>query len=174
MIGPARLCLAAAAGVAAVCAPAVLSSSPRLIWNATASAPQGLYTLQAGGPVRVGDLVAVMPPEDLAAWLDAHGYLPRGALLIKRTAAVAPSVVCRMADQVTVDGVTIARAKVRDRAGRTLPAWSGCQRLGADDVFLINAAAGSLDSRYFGPLPRAAVAGRLTPRWLLTEHIDDH
>ena len=169
-----RLGFLGAAGVIALCTSSALSTTPRLIWNATASVPEGLYSVQFDAAIHVGDLVAVVPPRGLGAWLDRRGYLPSGALLIKRTAAVAPSQVCRTGDIVTVDDVTVALAASRDRAGRALPDWSGCQRLGADDIFLINAAPGSLDSRYFGALSRAAVVGRATPRWLVSERRDAH
>ena len=90
-------------------------------------------------------------------------------LLIKRVAALAPSVVCRDGDAITIDRTVVAHAEARDHAGRPLPVWSGCRMLTASDVFLLNAARGSLDSRYLGPLPRASVVGRVAPVWLITD-----
>jgi type IV secretory pathway protease TraF len=77
--------------------------------------------------------------------------------------------VCRDGATVTIDRVAVARAELRDHAGRRLPVWSGCRVLAADDVFLLNPAEGSLDSRYLGPLPRASVVGRVAPLWLISE-----
>ncbi|MBV8103395.1 MAG: S26 family signal peptidase [Hyphomicrobiales bacterium] len=37
--------------------------------------------------------------------------------------------------------------------------------IAADEVFLMNAAADSLDGRYFGPLPAASIIGRAAPLW---------
>jgi type IV secretory pathway protease TraF len=111
----------------------------------------------------------VQPHPALAAWLSARGYLPSGALLIKRVAALTPSRVCRDGDYVTIDGATAAMAERRDRFGRDLPVWRGCMALGSDEVFVLNPAPGSLDSRYFGPLPRGRVVGRATPLWLLQD-----
>jgi type IV secretory pathway protease TraF len=146
------------------------SSSPSLIWNATASAPEGLYRLQPHDVWRRGDLVAVRPPADLAAWLDHLGYAPTGVLLVKHVAALAPSTACRTGAAIWIDGAMVGQAKVRDRAGRALPAWSGCRALLSDEVFLLNAAEGSLDSRYFGPLPGQSILGRVMPMWLIEEH----
>ena len=156
-------------GTLVICASTAVSGSPRWIWNATASAPEGLYQLQPRIVWRPGDLVAVRPTADLAGWLDRRGYVPRGVLLIKRVAALAPSTACRTGAAITVDGAIVAHAKVRDRAGRNLPVWSGCRVLTAEEVFLLNSAERSLDSRYLGPLPRQSVVGRVTPLWLIRD-----
>ena len=63
----------------------------------------------------------------------------------------------------TVNGAGVARALPRDRAGRPLPVWHGCRIVGAHEIFLINAPSGSLDSRYFGPLPVAGLIGVAHP-----------
>jgi type IV secretory pathway protease TraF len=47
------------AGFAAV---TMLSPRPRLMWNASASAPVGLYRLVSDTRPRLGELVAIMPP----------------------------------------------------------------------------------------------------------------
>jgi type IV secretory pathway protease TraF len=53
-----------------------------------------------------------------------------------------------------------------DAAGRTLPAWSGCFRLAANDIFLLSADPDSFDSRYLGPIDRAHVLGLALPVWV--------
>ncbi|MCI3132862.1 S26 family signal peptidase [Phenylobacterium aquaticum] len=152
--------LLAGAGIAA-------PSTPRLVWNATASAPEGLYGLHHTDALQLGQMVAVRPPPALAAWLDARDYAPSGVLLVKQVAALPPSLVCRDGARVTIDRVLAADARPADRWGRALPVWRGCRRLGPQDVFLLNGAPGSLDSRYLGPLPRGSVVGVLSPLWLL-------
>lgn len=142
-------------------------STPRLVWNATASAPEGLYGLHPTDALRPGQMVAVRPPPALVAWLDARGYAPSGVLLVKQVAALAPSIACRDSARVTIDGVVAADARGTDRWDRALPVWRGCRRLGPQEVFLLNDAPGSLDSRYLGPLPRGSVVGVLSPLWLL-------
>jgi type IV secretory pathway protease TraF len=154
----------AALGLLTLAAP-----TPRLIWNATASAPEGLYALQPARAWGRGDLVAVQPDPQLAGWMDARGYAPSGVLLIKHVAALSPSRVCRDGARITIDQVVMALAEPRDRAGRPLPVWSGCRVLDPTDVFLLNPAKGSLDSRYLGSLPRKSVAGRVAPIWLISD-----
>ncbi len=156
-------------GALALVTPLVAARAPQLVWNATASAPEGLYRLQAGRPPAVGDWAAVQPPKPLSVWLERRGYLPDGVLLIKKVAARAPSRICRQDGAITVDGRLVARAEPRDRAGRPLPVWRGCRVLAEHDLFFLNPAVGSLDSRYFGALPRAAVVGRAEPLWLLQD-----
>ncbi|WP_260929129.1 S26 family signal peptidase [Novosphingobium sp. 9] len=90
-------------------------------------------------------------------------YLPRSVPLLKRIAALGDDKVCRFGDAITINGRTAARALARDSHHRALPAWQGCHRLGADEVFVLNAAPDSFDSRYFGAVPRASVIARAIP-----------
>jgi conjugative transfer signal peptidase TraF len=137
--------------------------APRLIWNASASAPTGLYRIDADAPPRLGDLVAIEPPPALASFLAARGYLPRGLPLLKRVAALPGALVCRSGAFVTIDGAGAARALARDRANRPLPDWTGCRTVGRGEIFLLNAAPDSLDGRYFGSLPATGLIGTAHP-----------
>jgi len=156
----------AGAGVAAVLAPLALQSRPALLWNATASAPAGLYRVWPATPLHVGDWVSVRTPVDLAALFAARQYLPLGVPLVKQVAALPPSEVCRIGRRISVDGRAVALAHGNDRLGRPLPVWRGCRRLAEGQVFLLNAAPDSLDSRYFGSVATTALVGRLTPLWV--------
>lgn len=138
---------------------------PRVLWNATASAPLGLYRVSRAGGVRVGDWVVLRPPPDLAGWLVTGGYAPPRVPLLKRVGAVAGQAVCRRGAWVSIDGRPAARAEPLDRRGSPLPVWRGCRRLGVGDVFLLNSAQGSLDGRYFGVSRTADLVGRAAPFW---------
>jgi conjugative transfer signal peptidase TraF len=97
---------------------------------------------------------------------ETRGYLRRGALLIKAVAAAAGDTVCRHDALVTVNGRIVARASTVDAAGRSLPAWSGCFRLAADQIFVLSADPDSFDSRYMGPIDRAHIVGIAQPVWV--------
>ncbi len=140
--------------------------APLLLWNASASAPIGLYRVIAASPIRRGDLVLVRAPDNVRDLAAARGYLPLSVPLVKRIAALAGDVVCILDDEVIVDGETVARRLNRDHSGRPLPRWDGCRTLHFDEVFLLMAAVpDSFDSRYFGPVPLSAMIGRLVPLW---------
>lgn len=159
--------IAASAFAAAFVAIAVADPLPRAIWNASASAPIGLYRIHPDRDPAIGALVAVAPPERLAHWLSARGYLPEGAPLLKHVAAKAGQRVCRVGTVVSVDARRVAVARGRDGQGRLLPLWQGCRTLHPGELLLLNPAhPDSLDGRYFGPLPASAVIGRATPLWL--------
>src|SRR3546814_13124373 len=81
------------------------SFAPKLIWNASASTPIGLYRVEPDRSPEVTDLVAVRPPEPLASFLADGGYLPRGVPLLKRVAALPGQRVCRTGLAITVDPV---------------------------------------------------------------------
>ncbi|WP_424993397.1 S26 family signal peptidase [Oceaniradius stylonematis] len=138
--------------------------SPKLIWNASASAPIGLYAVASDEDLSAGDLVVVDPPRPLASYLDERGYLPEGVPLLKHIAALPGQRICRDGDTVTVDNVTVAQAQPSDRFGRDLPVWQGCHIVAGTELFLLNPShPDSLDGRYFGALPAGAVIGRAVP-----------
>ena len=141
------------------------------IWNASESMPIGLYRLQPTGRLFVTELVAIEPPEPLATILADGLYLPRGIPMLKRVLALPGQTVCRDDLTITVDGTRVGDARERDSRGRPLPVWQGCRVVGEDEVFLMNwQSAGSLDGRYFGSLPTAAIVGRAKPLFTIGEH----
>jgi conjugative transfer signal peptidase TraF len=148
----------------AVAAVALLFASPdastaRFIWNLSSSAPAGLYRIERGGWA-VGDRVAVVPSQDLAADLDRRGVLRSGKLLIKRVVATAGDTVCRHNDEVSINGDRAARAKAEGSDGVVLPSWQGCMTLKEGQVFLLGDTAASYDGRYFGVTSADDVVGR--------------
>ncbi|HEY1888032.1 MAG TPA: S26 family signal peptidase [Roseiarcus sp.] len=150
---------------------AFLHPLPRLIWNASASVPIGLYAVRPAGALNVTELVVVRPPEALAKFLDERHYLPRGVPMLKRVLALPGQSVCRTGRTINVDGVAMGDALDRDRSGRPLPSWQGCQRIADGDVFLMNwQSEDSLDGRYFGLLPITAIVGRADPLWTREEN----
>jgi conjugative transfer signal peptidase TraF len=151
---------------------AVIPPSPKLIWNASASAPIGLYGIAPVDRLAIDDLVVVATPAPLARFLSERGYLAKGIPLIKRIAALPGQRVCRTGVVITVDDIAIGSALERDRSGRDLPVWNGCRVVADGELFLMNCQVrDSLDGRYFGPLPVSAVIGRATP--LLTDEAGD-
>jgi len=145
-------------------AVALIGPAPRFLWNASASAPIGLYRLHPSRAPAVGDLVAATPPPGLARWMAERHYLPLGVPLLKHVAAKPGQRVCRTGETVSIDGRVIARARTRDSRNRPLPAWQGCRTLKPGELLLMNpAVADSLDGRYFGSLPAAIVIGRAVP-----------
>ena len=142
----------------------LVSLPVKLLWNASASTPIGLYELDPPRDLKVGDLVAVMPPKALAEFLVERGYIGRDVPLLKHIAALPGQKVCRIDRTIIVDAARFGDALDRDRLGRELPVWQGCRRIADDDLFLMNPSVlDSLDGRYFGPTPANAVIGKATP-----------
>src|SRR5207302_558923 len=127
---------------------------PVLVWNASESAPIGLYYVQPAGVLFVTTLVLAMPPEPLASCSRTRRILPRGVPLLKRILALPGQSVCRDELIVSVDGVNVGTARQRDRRSRVLPVWQGCRTIADDEVLLMNwDEPASLDRRYFGRFP---------------------
>lgn len=155
-----------AGALVALAAPLVLDPAPRLVWNASASAPVGLWRIRPGAPIRVGDHVLAEPPPAARRLAAQRRYLPANVPMIKAVAAVSGDEVCAAGTSIAVNGRPVAVRRVADRRGRKLPWWSGCQRLSGGAVLLLNPAPDSFDGRYFGPVGKGAIIGRATPLWL--------
>lgn len=161
-----RLLLWTVFGIGLIGATALLDPLPRLVWNASASAPRGLYLRLSPDFVR-GDLVLARLPEEARRIADERHYLARDALLIKRVAASRFDTVCMTGNDLTINGRHAVRRLELDGEGRLMPRWRGCERLGGYHVLLL--AEGepvSFDGRYFGPVERRLVIGRLVPLWI--------
>jgi len=139
--------------------------APLLLWNASASAPIGLYRVMPSTPLQRGDMVLLRTPGSVRDLAAERGYLPLAVPLVKRVAALAGDRVCAVGDDLFINGEWVARRLKRDPLGRPLPHWQGCHRLG-DEVFpLMAEVPNSFDGRYFGAVPTSAVIGRLVPLW---------
>lgn len=161
-----RILTVTALAVIGITAASAVEMPTKLIWNATASAPIGFYTLAPADALEVSELVAVTPPEPLASFIVERRYVGRGVPLLKRIAGLPGQRVCRTGRAITVDGVAMGEALERDRIGRDLPVWQGCRVIADGELFLMNGhVRDSLDGRYFGPIPASAVIGQALPLW---------
>ena len=149
--------------VAAIAIPTT-THTPRLVYNASGSAPIGFYHVEIRPPLR-GDIAVVRPSQTLETLLLRRGLLPPGVPLLKRVVAIGGDQVCRSAGIVLVNGEVAAEVLERDLQGRPLPFWEGCFRLFDGQFFLIQPHPYSFDSRYFGPVGECDVVGIAHPLW---------
>ena len=146
--------------------PACVRLPVKLLWNATASAPVGLYFIRNAEHVKVGDLVLIRPASPLAELLSKREYLPLNVPLLKHVVALSGQTACREGLRIKVNELTLGFAQERDSRDRVLPAWSGCHLLKDGEIFVMNPKSpDSLDSRYFGPMQSSAIIGAASPIW---------
>ncbi len=170
MTGRAATLVVTIIGVATLALTMRVKPRPRFVWNASASVPIGLYSVEPIHQLTVTTLVIAAPPRPLASFLAERGYLPLGVPLIKRILALPGQSVCRKELAISVDGMAMGMALARDRRGRALPIWQGCRMIAQGEVFLMNwDEPASLDGRYFGPIPSSAIIGRAEPLWTFEE-----
>jgi conjugative transfer signal peptidase TraF len=158
-------------GIALLAVLCPKAGAPVILWNASPSVPIGLYRLTSRA-YQAAALAIIRLPEPLRMLAETRGYLRKGVLLIKPVVAGAGDTVCRHGALVTINGRIAARARTLDAAGRSLPAWSGCFKLGATDIFVLSADPDSFDSRYVGPIDRADVVGFALPIWVRQSRAD--
>jgi len=154
-----------AIGGAILLASVVFPPAPRLVWNASASAPIGLYAVAPGSLAEPGDMVIARVPEPFRRLAATRHYLPINVPLVKRVAAAAGDEVCALGREIFIDGRLAAERRIADGAGRIMPMWAGCVRLRGRQLFLLTDAPVSFDGRYFGITDGADVVGKARLLW---------
>ncbi len=156
----------ASIGLVSLGASAFTHPVPRLIWNASASAPLGLYRVELDAAAGVGDLVLARLPEPARKLAADRGYLPANVPAVKRIAAIAGDFVCADSGIVVINNRVAEDILLIDGEGRPIPAWHGCRALREGEVFLLNeGVCASFDGRYFGPIESSEVIGKLVRLW---------
>lgn len=144
----------------------VFPPAPRLVWNASASAPVGLYFVRPGARIAAGDMVIariLKPYRRLAA---TRHYLPENVPLVKRVVGAPHDRICAIGPVVFVNGRRIATRAAVDGQGRPMPWWRGCRVLGRGEYFLLmEGVAASFDGRYFGITETPDIVGKAYPLW---------
>jgi len=154
-----------AIGASIVLGSAVFPPAPRLVWNASASAPIGLYSVSPGALPDPGDMAIARVPEPHRRLAATRHYLPMNVPLVKRVAAVAGDEVCALGQEIFVNGRWIAERRIADGAGRPMPWWSGCVRLRGRQLFLLMDTPTSFDGRYFGMTDSGDIVGKARLLW---------
>ena len=149
----------------ATVASLVFPPAPRLVWNASDSAPRGLYRVFPGVLPGRGDMVIAWAPEPYHRLAAERHYLPGNVPLVKRVAALAGDRVCAIGPTIQVGGKTIAHRLAVDGKRRAMPWWQGCRTLGTGEYLLLMDAPASFDGRYFGISRAAQLVGKARPLW---------
>ena len=157
--------LCVGAGTILLLLSAALPPTPRLVWNASASAPIGLYRVDPGALVEPGDMVIARLPRRYRLLAASRRYLPMNVPLVKRAGAYAGDKVCALGRNIFLNGRWIASRREVDAAGLPMPWWSGCMVLRGRQLFLLMDSPSSFDGRYFGSTDGEDVIGKATLLW---------
>jgi len=125
------------AGITLVGLTIAFPPAPRLVWNASASAPVGLYAVIPGAPVDAGDMVIARVPDPWRMMAAQRRYIPANVPLVKRVAAVAGDEVCALGREIFINGRRAAERLDADAGKRPMPWWEGCVRLRGRQLFLL-------------------------------------
>jgi conjugative transfer signal peptidase TraF len=140
--------------------------APLFVWNASPSAPVGLYLIGSPFNLRPGQMVALWFAPELRKLAAERRYLPANIPAIKRVVAVAGDDVCAEDSRITVNGNWIADRQRVDGKGRAMPWWEGCKLLAQGQIFVLNEeAANSFDGRYVGIIRVRDVIGKARLIW---------
>lgn len=149
--------VAGAFGLLAALATVAARAPAIVMINESPSLPKGLYARAPAAALKLGAVVAIPQPAAARPYLAALG-MPAEVRLLKRIAAAGGDRVCATPGRVATPAASVA-VLTHDRRGEPLPAWRSCRALAPGEVFLLGDTPLSFDSRYFGPVRRAAVDG---------------
>jgi conjugative transfer signal peptidase TraF len=142
------------------------------VWNASPSAPMGLYYVDSyhhvhgEDNIKPGDMVVAWAPLSARKLAAARHYVPFNVPLVKRVAAAEHDWVCGDDDVVIIDGGWIIPRLRADSKGRSLPQWQGCRTLQHGELFLMmEEHPDSFDGRYFGVTEPQDVIGKAHLIW---------
>ncbi|GAA0317912.1 S26 family signal peptidase [Sphingomonas oligophenolica] len=153
-------------GIALLGLTTAFPPAPRLVWNASASAPVGLYAVTPGASVDAGDMVIARVPDPWRMIAAQRRYIPANVPLVKRVAAVAGDEVCALGQEIFVNGKWVVERRIADASGRPMKWWSGCVRLRGHQLFLLmSGSPASFDGRYFGVTEGGLVVGKARLLW---------
>ncbi|MEO1168748.1 MAG: S26 family signal peptidase [Pseudomonadota bacterium] len=138
---------------------------PLLVWNASASAPIGLYWIGSKDELHRGDMVVAWVPKSHRMLAARRQYLPLNVPIVKRIAALPGDRICAFGRLVFVNYERVATRRSHDRAGRKLPWWRGCMRVRDGASLLLMDHPDSFDGRYFGPTSRGDLIGKASLIW---------
>lgn len=145
---------------------AIAPPTPRLVWNASASAPLGLYRVSPATVPRRGDMALARVPLAYRRLAAVRHYLPENVPLVKRVAGSSGDRVCAAGALLTVNGTIVARRLSHDQHGRAMPRWRGCRVLRAGEYLLLMVERpDSFDGRYFGVTSGADMIGQARLLW---------
>jgi type IV secretory pathway protease TraF len=83
---------------------------PKLIWNASASVPFGLYAVHPSGALHASALVMVRPPNALVRFLDGRHYLPSKVPMLTKPSAATASPSLSTGSRLATPSITTAAA----------------------------------------------------------------
>jgi conjugative transfer signal peptidase TraF len=156
----------AALASAALSATVGWKPRPLLVWNMSESSPLGLYQVRPARDLRPGAMVVAWLPAGMRGLAAARHYLPANIPLVKRVGAGAGDRVCGAGERIYINGRLAAVRRQRDSAGRAMPWWEGCHRLGIGEVFLLSSrGSSSFDGRYAGITRAKLIMGEASLIW---------
>ena len=139
---------------------------PWLVWNASPSAPIGLYRVTAPTGIDIDDYVIAWLPENARKLAADRHYLPADVPLVKHVAAIDHDLVCAEEMDISINGRWVASRRIADPHGRMMPWWNGCHYLQDGEVFLFSEEnADAFDGRYFGITTTDKIIGKAQLLW---------
>lgn len=154
------------AGITLLGLTSLFPPAPRLVWNASASAPIGLYSVSPGASIETGDMVIARLPDPWRMLAAKRRYIPANVPLVKHVAAAAGDEVCALGLEIFVNGRWLAERRLVDAEHRPMPWWNGCVTLRGRQLFLLmTGSPASFDGRYFGVTDGTQVVGKARLLW---------
>lgn len=136
------------------------------ILNQTKSLPRGFYRVIEQENYRRGDLVVFHIPDTIRTFIQSRFQMPDNAYLMKYIVGL-PGDTYTVKDGIfIVENDAIGAVLKHDNNGKPMPVFEYNGVLKSGVLVAKKGLNLSIDSRYFGPVPRSTIIGRAEPFFL--------
>lgn len=138
-----------------------LQKEKYIFYNYTDSLPFGFYIV-VPGEIKKGDLIAFVPPPVAQKLINERKYLQPDGYLLKPVIGVAGDSIDTKYERLLINGKDTGEFLTKDKEGRTISKYLFRGRLKKGEYYVvIPEKKNSFDSRYFGPVPKKNVVGKI-------------
>lgn len=147
--------------ILAIIVQMLLDFGYRITYSASASMPKGFYLITPIKRLARFDAVMFSPPPSAKDFILMHNWGPKSGFVLKYVYGVPGDMVCNRNNGILINQKLIANIYHYYAPGKKLPRTDFCAQLGQDQYFLLSTKIEhSFDSRYYGPIFRAAIVGK--------------
>jgi len=135
-----------------------------LTYQVSPSMQKGFYWVRPAKNLKRGDIALFMPPSHTLLFLRRHHWIPNKGWMMKYIVGIPGDFVCQKDHVIWINHHKFAHVYNYYAKGKSLPNTHFCGKLKFNQYLLMSTKVKrSFDGRYFGPIDRKNIIGRVVP-----------
>ncbi len=144
---------------------------PHIIYfNRSDSIPYGLYIRDFSGDIKVGDIVAYMPTDEIVEGMRERGWIRAGQEplpFLKYVGALPGETYSTVDHRFLINGLYVGEIFDTDTRGKALPHIFGTFKVPTQEFLPLSSDAHGFDGRYTGCVPMNRIITKVIPLWVV-------